>query len=155
MHTHTQIYSAAPVKKLKTFDGVFVPVFLSIWGIILFIRLGFIIGEAGLLGTLVMFIMSYVVAVTSSLSQAAIATNGIVRGGGAYYMISRCLGPEFGGSIGVVLVLGNVFSATMNAIGFVEPFLQNFGIENGSVVPFFPEGQVRHTCFFQSAHVTH
>lgn len=74
------------------------------------------------------------------MSLSAIATNGTVRGGGAYYLISRSLGPEFGGSIGIVFYLGHVLNTGMNAVGLVDCFLQNFGTETGTWANFLDEG---------------
>lgn len=66
------------------------------------------------------------------MSISAIATNGTVRGGGAYYLISRSLGPEFGGSIGIVFYLGMVFNTSMNSVGLIDCFIENFGAHSGS-----------------------
>jgi potassium/chloride transporter 9 len=74
------------------------------------------------------------------MSLSAIATNGTVRGGGAYYLISRSLGPEFGGSIGIVFYLGYVFNTGMNAVGLVDCFIQNFGTESGDLANFLEQG---------------
>lgn len=74
------------------------------------------------------------------MSLSAVATNGTVRGGGAYYLISRSLGPEFGGSIGLVFYLGYVLNTGMNAVGLVDCFTQNFGTESGSWAGFLEEG---------------
>ena len=74
------------------------------------------------------------------MSLSAIATNGTVRGGGAYYLISRSLGPEFGGSIGVVFYLGLVLNTGMNAVGLVDCFTQNFGTNSGTLGHFLLEG---------------
>jgi potassium/chloride transporter 9 len=74
------------------------------------------------------------------MSLSAIATNGTVRGGGAYYLISRSLGPEFGGSIGIVFYLGYVFNTGMNAVGLVDCFTQNFGRQSGDWANFLEEG---------------
>ncbi|GMM57760.1 Vhc1 protein [Maudiozyma humilis] len=113
--------------KLGTYDGVFVPTALNVLSILMFLRFGFILGQLGILCTIGLLLLSYLINLLTTLSISAISTNGTVRGGGAYYMISRCLGPEFGGSIGLVFFLGQVFNSGMNAIGIVEPILYNLG----------------------------
>lgn len=113
--------------KLGTYDGVFVPTSLNVLSILMFLRFGFILGQLGFICTVGLLILSYMINLLTTLSISAISTNGTVRGGGAYYMISRSLGPEFGGSIGIVFFLGQVFNSGMNAIGLVEPLLYNFG----------------------------
>ncbi len=105
---------------LGTFAGVFTPSVLTILGIILFLRMGFVVGNAGLLRTLVIIGIATLVSVLTSTSLAAIATNIEVRGGGDYYVISRTLGVEFGGAIGVVLFLAQSVSIGFYAIGFGE-----------------------------------
>lgn len=75
----------------------------------------------------------------TTMSLSAIATNGTVRGGGAYYLISRSLGPEFGGAIGVVFYLGSVLNTGMNAVGLIDCFTQNFGVVSGSLANFLQE----------------
>lgn len=126
-------------KKLGTFSGVFVPTVLNVLSILMFLRFGFVIGQTGVLGSMGMLIASYIITVITTLSLSAIATNGTVRGGGAYYLISRSLGPEFGGSIGLVHYLGFVFNTSLNAIGLVECFTQNFGSVNGKQGHWLPE----------------
>ncbi|PWN40963.1 hypothetical protein IE81DRAFT_325052 [Ceraceosorus guamensis] len=131
--------SEMPPRKLGTWDGVFMPVSLNILGIILFLRFGFILGQAGLLGALLLLFVSYAVDALTAMSVSAISTNGQVRGGGAYYLISRSLGPEFGGSIGLVFFLGQALNAAMNVLGFVESLTDAFGESRGSG-GFLPEG---------------
>ncbi|CAO3566393.1 unnamed protein product [Mortierella alpina] len=128
--------------KLGVFSGVFVPCVLSIWGIILFLRFGFIIGQAGVMGTLAMFIVGYAINIFTALSLSAISSNGFVRGGGVYYLLSRSLGPEFGGSIGLIFFLCTVMGCGMNVLGFVEPLVSNFGESSGTVYRVLPEGQL-------------
>ena len=83
------------MRKLGTWDGVFMPVTLNVLGIILFLRFGFILGQAGLIGALALLVGSYAIDTLTVLSLNAISTNGQVRGGGAYYLISRSLGPGY------------------------------------------------------------
>ncbi|KAI9797028.1 MAG: hypothetical protein M1833_005861 [Piccolia ochrophora] len=126
-------------EKLGTFSGVFVPTSLNVLSILMFIRFGFLIGQGGVLGVMGMLIASYLINLVTTLSISAIATNGTVRGGGAYYLISRSLGPEFGGSIGIVLYLGFVFNTGLNAVGLVDCLVQNFGDRSGNWYNWMPE----------------
>lgn len=105
---------------LGTFTGVFTPSVLTILGIILFLRLGFVVGSSGLARALIMVGLANTISVLTSISLSAIATNLKVKRGGDYYMISRTLGGEFGGSIGIVLFMAQAVSIAFYAIGFGE-----------------------------------
>ncbi|KAJ8272415.1 hypothetical protein COCON_G00112740 [Conger conger] len=69
---------------------------------------------------IVVILLSVVVTIVTGLSMSAICTNGVVRGGGAYYLISRSLGPEFGGSIGLIFAFANAVAVAMYVVGFAE-----------------------------------
>ena len=105
---------------LGTFAGVFTPSVLTILGIILFLRLGFVVGNAGLGQALIIMLLANGISVLTSVSLSAIATNLKVKGGGDYYLISRTLGLEFGGAIGIVLFLAQSVSIAFYCIGFGE-----------------------------------
>ncbi|XP_056156833.1 solute carrier family 12 member 3-like [Lampris incognitus] len=100
--------------------GVMVRCMLNIWGVILFLRLSWITSQAGILLTWVIILMSVVVTSVTALSISAIATNGRVVSGGAYFMISRTLGPEMGGPIGVVFSFANALGCALHTVGFAE-----------------------------------
>ena len=87
-----------------------------------------------------MLVACYAINLLTTISISAIATNGTVRGGGAYYLISRSLGPEFGGSIGIVFYLGLVFNTSMNAVGLIDCFIENFGADSGSWAQWMLQG---------------
>ncbi|XP_059932706.1 solute carrier family 12 member 10, tandem duplicate 1 [Gadus macrocephalus] len=111
--------------------GVMVRCMLNIWGVILFLRLSWITSEAGILLTCVIILLSVVITSVTALSVSAIATNGRVNSGGAYFMISRTLGPEMGGPIGVVFSFANALACALNTVGFAEvirDLLQEFGL---------------------------
>lgn len=105
---------------LGTFAGVFTPSVLTILGIILFRRLGYVVGYAGLAQALIIVGLSSAISVLTAISLSAIATNLKVKGGGDYYLISRTLGVEFGGAIGIVLFLAQSVSIAFYCIGFAE-----------------------------------
>ncbi len=106
--------------KLGTFAGVFTPSVLTILGIILFLRMGYVVGAAGLAHALIIIAIANLISVLTSFSLAAIATNLKVKGGGDYYLISRTLGVEFGGALGLVLFLAQSVSIAFYCIGFGE-----------------------------------
>ncbi len=122
---------------------------LNIWGVMLFLRLSWVVGQAGIgLGSVIIIVATSVTTITT-ISMCAICTNGEVKGGGTYYMISRSLGknflfrsleffsnrslfwligPEFGGSIGIIFSLANAVAVAMYTIGFSEALQDVFEV---------------------------
>ncbi len=119
MHTTASNVSNT-AHKLGTFGGVFTPNILTILGIILFLRLGYVVGSAGLARALVIIALANTISILTTISLSAVATNLKVQGGGVYYLISRTLGPEFGGAIGMVLFLAQSVSIAFYCIGMGE-----------------------------------
>ncbi|XP_076452159.1 solute carrier family 12 member 9-like isoform X2 [Babylonia areolata] len=127
-------------RNLGAWGGVFAPVALGQLGNNIFLRTGFVVGQAGLLEGLAQLALAYIILALTVLSINAISTNGAVEGGGAYYMISRALGPEFGGSIGFLFYVANILACGLYVAGFVEGVLLNFGeggsfMQNGGGLP--------------------
>ena len=120
MKQYAGVCDAGTSHKLGTFAGVFTPSILTILGIILFRRVGYVVGISGLAQTLAVVAFATLISVLSSTSLSAIATNIRVKKGGDYYLISRTLGVEFGGSIGLVLFLAQAVSIAFYCIGFGE-----------------------------------
>ncbi|GFQ90541.1 solute carrier family 12 member 1, partial [Trichonephila clavata] len=106
--------------KFGWIKGVYIRCLLNIWGVMLFLRMGWMTGQCGIILAIVIVLLSTVVTVITTLSMSAICTNGDVKGGGAYYLISRSLGPEFGGIVGILLFLANAVSGAMYIIGAGE-----------------------------------
>ena len=112
--------------KFGTFGGVFTPSTLTILGVIMFLRFGQVVGEAGVIHAVVIVLIAKLITTLTALSISGLATNTRVRGGGAYYLISRSLGVEPGGAIGVVFFLAQAVSVALYVIGFTEAFLNLF-----------------------------
>ncbi len=112
--------TAAAPGTLGTFAGVFTPSILTILGIILFLRTGYVVGAAGILRALLIVALANAISILTTISLSAIATNLRVKGGGDYYLISRTLGVRYGGALGLVLFLAQSVSIAFYAIGFGE-----------------------------------
>lgn len=113
-------------QKYGTFAGVFVPTLLTILGVILFLRQGWVVGNAGLLGGWIIITIAFVIVTFTALSMSCITTNIRIKAGGAYSIISQSLGLEVGGSVGVPLYLAQTFAITMYIFGFREGWLYIF-----------------------------
>ncbi|XP_017321155.1 solute carrier family 12 member 1 [Ictalurus punctatus] len=120
--------------KFGWIKGVLVRCMLNIWGVMLFIRLSWVFGQAGAGLGIIIVLLSMVVTTLTCLSMSAICTNGVVRGGGAYYLISRSLGPEFGGSIGLIFAFANAVAVAMYVVGFAETVVDLLKVNNAIMV---------------------
>ncbi|NXH04009.1 S12A7 protein, partial [Loxia leucoptera] len=109
--------------RMGTFIGVYLPCLQNILGVILFLRLTWIVGTAGVLESFIIVFMCCACTMLTAISMSAIATNGVVPAGGSYYMISRSLGPEFGGAVGLCFYLGTTFAGAMYILGTIEILL--------------------------------
>ena len=107
-------------QKMGTLAGVYFPTIQNIFGVILFLRFAWIVGVAGVGQTFLLVIICCMTTMLTAFSMSAIATNGVVPAGGAYFMISRALGPEFGGAVGILFYLGTTFGSAMYILGGVE-----------------------------------
>lgn len=112
--------------QLGTFGGVFTPSILTILGVIMFMRAGFVIGQAGIFQALLILLLANSITVLTALSIAAVSTNTPVAGGGAYFLISRALGPEFGSAIGLALFCAQAISVPFYIMGFTEALIRTF-----------------------------
>lgn len=119
---------------LGTFGGVFTPSILTILGVIMYLRFGWVVGNVGLIGTLIIVTLSTTITFLTALSIASIATDQRVRGGGAYYMISRSLGIESGGAIGIPLYIAQALSVALYTVGFAESVVQVFPVLDFKIV---------------------
>jgi amino acid transporter len=114
------------MNKFSTFEGVFLPTILTIFGLVIFMRATFVTGHAGIYQALGILIAAKSITTLTGLSISAIATNTEVKGGGVYYLISRSLGPEFGGAIALTIFISQSLSIPFYLIGFAEATVLTF-----------------------------
>ncbi len=118
-----------PVLRFGTWSGVFTPSLLTILGVIMYLRLGRVVGEAGIIGALAIILLAHAVSVPTSLSIASLASNRPVGGGGVYYIISRSLGLPVGSAIGLALYVATALGTSLYVIGFAETVNSLLGFE--------------------------
>ncbi len=111
-------HKVAKSKLFGTFDGVFTPTLLTILGVIMYLREGWIVGNAGLLGAGFIILLSCGITFLTGLSLSSITTNIRIGAGGAFSIISQSLGLEVGGSIGIPLYLAQALAVAMYIFGF-------------------------------------
>lgn len=126
--------SSKTIKKFGTFGGVFTPTLLTILGVIMYLRLGWVVGNAGLLGAWLIIIISFAITLCTALSMSAITTNIRIGAGGAYAIVSQALGLEVGGSLGIPRYISQGLAVTMYIFGFREGWLAIFPMHNAFLV---------------------
>ncbi len=109
--------------KFNAFSGVYTPSILTILGVIMYMRLGWVVGQAGIIVTLIIIFISHIISFSTGLSISSIATDKKIKAGGIYYILSRSLGLSMGGAIGIALTLGTALGISMYIVGFSENFL--------------------------------
>lgn len=119
-------------RKFGTFLGVYTPSVLTILGLIMYLRFGWVVGNVGLGWTVVIVLLASSITFITGLSASAIATNIQVGVGGEYFLISRSLGMETGGAVGIPLYFCRTLSVTFYCFGLAEAILifwpQNWGV---------------------------
>ena len=123
------------VRKFGTFLGVYTPSVLTILGLIMYLRFGWVVGNVGLPMTLFIVVLATSITAITALSASAVATNMRVGVGGEYYMISRSLGLELGGAIGIPLFLCRTLSITFYSFGLAESILAFWPASWGPIPP--------------------
>ena len=121
-------HEAAKPKKFGTFGGVFTPTLLTILGVIMYLREGWVVGNAGLGGAFLIILLSFTITGCTGLSMSSLVSNIRVGAGGAFSMISQSLGLEVGGAVGLPLYFSQALAVTMYIFGFRAGWL---------TIPFF------------------
>ena len=123
-------------KKFGTIQGVFVPTSLTILGVIMYLRQGWVVGNAGVVGAVLIILLASGITLMTSLSMSSITTNIRIKAGGAFSIISQSLGLEAGGAIGIPLYLAQAFAVAMYIFGFREGWIWIFPAHSPLLVDF-------------------
>ena len=116
-------------KTFGTLAGVFTPTTLTILGVIMYIRQPWVVGNAGIVGALAILLISVAITFTTALSLSSITTNVRIGAGGAFSIISKSLGLEIGGAIGIPFYIAQALAVAMYIFGFREGLV--------SILPYF------------------
>ncbi|XP_012542702.1 solute carrier family 12 member 8 [Monomorium pharaonis] len=103
-----------------TWDGVFTSCLINIFGVIVFLRSGWIVGQAGVLNAVLIIFCTVCIALVTVLSAVGICERCRVESGGVYFLLSHVLGSRFGGSIGLLYCFGQAVGCALNVLGFGE-----------------------------------
>ncbi|CAK9823077.1 Solute carrier family 12 member 8 [Anthophora retusa] len=113
-----------------TWDGVFTSCLINIFGVIVFLRSGWIVGQAGVLNAVLIILCTVCIALVTVLSAVGICERCRVESGGVYFLLSHVLGSRFGGSIGLLYCFGQAVGCALNVLGFGESMAGLVGLES-------------------------
>ncbi len=134
----TAIFSRKSVgtdtKKFSTFEGVFLPTLLTILGAVMYLRTGWVVGEAGLIGAWLIIGLANMITICTGLSISTIATNIRVGAGGSFSIISQSLGLEVGGSVNLPFYFAQAISVAFYIFAFSEGWLSIFPTHSQAVI---------------------
>jgi len=123
-------------KQFGTFTGVFLPTLLTILGAVMYLRTGWVVGNAGLGGALLIILLANAITICTGLSIASMATNIRVRAGGAFSIIAQSLGLEVSGSISIPFYIAQAIAVAFYIFAFSEGWLRIFPDHPEAVVVF-------------------
>ncbi|NWH65040.1 S12A8 protein, partial [Geococcyx californianus] len=124
-----QLFMWEPVL-FGTWDGVFTSCMINIFGVVLFLRTGWLVGNTGIV--MGMFLVSFVilVALVTVLSGIGVCEKCSIGSGGVYSMISTVLGGQVGGTIGLLYIFGQCVAGAMYITGFAESIADVLSLSN-------------------------
>ena len=120
--------------KYDMFDGVTGKSLLEMFGVIMFLRFGYIVANAGILQTTIIIVICGFIAFGTTISISTICTNGKISKGGPYYLISRSLGPSFGIVIAFLYAAGSCIDVALNLTGFAEFLVLSYGSNDNYIL---------------------
>ncbi|CAB3405264.1 unnamed protein product [Caenorhabditis bovis] len=117
-----------------TWDGVFATVMVNIFGIIVFLRLGWIVGTAGVANAILLLAICTSLALITVFSAIGIVERCQIKSGGIFFLVSHVLGHRIGGAVGLIYTFGQAVATGLVAVGFGESVALLFGSESRGVV---------------------
>ncbi|XP_073330085.1 solute carrier family 12 member 8 [Pagrus major] len=113
-----------------TWDGVFTTCMINIFGVVLFLRTGYLVGNTGVLLGMLLVSLVVLVALVTVMSGIGVCEHCGVGGGGIYSMISTVLGGRVGGTVGLLYVFGQCVAGAMYITGFSESVAEVLGLQS-------------------------
>ncbi|ETN71038.1 amino acid permease [Necator americanus] len=113
-----------------TWDGVFTTVMVNIFGIIVFLRMGWIVGTAGVANAILLLAICTALAMITVFSAIGIVERCQIQSGGIYFLVSHVLGGRLGGAVGLIYALGQAVATGLVAVGFAESVAHLFDSES-------------------------
>uniref|UniRef100_A0A915PMG4 Solute carrier family 12 member 9 n=1 Tax=Setaria digitata TaxID=48799 RepID=A0A915PMG4_9BILA len=123
-----------------TWDGVFTTVLVNIFGVIVFLRMGWIVGVAGVVNAVILLIICTSLSLISVFSAIGICERCQIQSGGIYFLVSHILGGQIGGAVGLMYAFGQSAATALVVIGFGESVARFLGIENLLIHKFIAIG---------------
>lgn len=112
-----------------TWDGVFTSCLINIFGVIVFLRSGWLVGQAGIINAVLMVVATVCVVLTSVMSAVGICERCRMESGGVYFLLAHVLGSRFGGAIGLLYAFGQAVGCALYVLGFGESLAGLLGLE--------------------------
>ncbi|KAM4608497.1 solute carrier family 12 member 8 [Polymixia lowei] len=112
-----------------TWDGVFTTCMINIFGVVLFLRTGYLVGNTGVLLGMLLVSVVVLVALVTVMSGIGVCERCGVGSGGVYSMISTVLGGRVGGTVGLLYVFGQCVAGAMYITGFSESVAELLGLQ--------------------------
>lgn len=138
------------VRRFSTFEGVFTPCLLSILGVIMYLRLGWVVGQVGLGASILIILLANLITLATALCMSSMVTNIRIGPGGAYSIITKSLGIEAGGAIGIPLYMSQAISVAFYITGFTEAWHYLFPDHPGLLVSLTVWGVVLGVTYFST-----
>ncbi|XP_062862295.1 solute carrier family 12 member 8 [Trichomycterus rosablanca] len=113
-----------------TWDGVFTTCMINIFGVVLFLRTGWLVGNTGVLLGMLLVSLVVLVALVTVMSGIGVCERCTVGSGGVYSMISMVLGGRIGGTVGLLYVFGQCVAGAMYITGFAESIAEVLAVQS-------------------------